>query len=127
VFALCETEAKAGNPSAISNLGWCYLWGYGCERDQPRGVAHFELAAKKGCVTGHNNLAVCWCVLRLLSPRCIVAIFPVSSRLYRTLGVGCVQKFPALGFSTLLKLWQQNKSNPLLSSQVGLCYKSGQG
>ncbi|HET8706866.1 MAG TPA: hypothetical protein VFM46_11255, partial [Pseudomonadales bacterium] len=47
-FRWLSIAADKGSPRAISNLGVCYLEGWGTERDQAKAIALFLQAAKKG-------------------------------------------------------------------------------
>lgn len=60
-FNLFKTSSDAGNNEAVNNLGWCYLQGFGTERDLVKAFQLFEAAYKNGSDTAKKNLA--WCYL----------------------------------------------------------------
>lgn len=52
--------AEQGNASAQNNLGICYFWGKGVERDELQGIYLLRKAVEQGNATAHINLFNCY-------------------------------------------------------------------
>lgn len=52
--------AEQGNASAQNNLGTCYFWGHGVEKDELQGVYWLRKAVEQGNATAHLNLYYCY-------------------------------------------------------------------
>jgi hypothetical protein len=55
-----ETYARAGDPSALFNLGLVYARGEGVEKDPAKAFAYFKAAADKGFPEAQYNLGICY-------------------------------------------------------------------
>lgn len=52
--------AECGHTGAQCNLGYCYQYGMGCEKDLSRAVRYYRMAAEQGSGVAELNLAVCY-------------------------------------------------------------------
>lgn len=59
-FVSFETAADKGSIEAKSELGWCYLYGYGTEKDEKKAFDYFNEAAEKGNAKAQYQLARCY-------------------------------------------------------------------
>jgi hypothetical protein len=59
-LALYQSEAEAGNPSAMVCYGWCHQFAQGVPKDAKRAFALYSRAQALGSAVAQNNVAVCW-------------------------------------------------------------------
>jgi TPR repeat protein len=107
-FSYFTLAAKAGNPRAKCNLGYCYLLGKGCKPHKFKGIKLLQEAADAGCTEASNYLAI--------------------GRLFSWEEGEIIFKDKHFYFKMIASLFRQgSSSDPVCMQNLGYCYDFGIG
>ena len=128
-----ELAAAMGNSHAISNLGYCYLYGRGIPKDEKKALLYFNIAANKNDIDALYKIGTFYLSGKYVTKDKDIAMYFLNKAFEEAIeNYGDLTQFPSLCLTLAKEYMEDDEKDPLLiyklltDAKVGYEYEIGE-